>query len=363
MPPRIAVQILTYANSQGERDGVRRLRDSLLAMNYPKDAWCIVVVDNPSTQGNLRAYLADEWMTESEQRLPKVFVLPQENNTGFAGGHMIGLAASRAWGAEYVYLLNQDAYVDSEMLARIVAHAEAHPNAAVLQSRVMLAQTPDRLNSCGNALHYLGFSFSIDAGAVYRSEQSLSLPMFCASGAAVLVRMSAIEKIGLFAPEYFLYHEDVDLSWRARLAGYDISVVHDSVVFHHYEFMRSISKVYLMERNRHLTNFVNYEWRTLAILAPMALVMEIGTFFFAVKSGWGREKVRSWLFFVFPSTWRLIARRRAHVRTFRAVKDREIIGNMCTIITNQEIENPLLTHIVNPIMTGYFRLITRLFFR
>ena len=361
MFPKVAVQILTYGNSETEREIVQKLFESLCEVIYPKDSWCLVVIDNPSPRGNMREHLRSVWLPESEGRLPKVFVIEREENNGFAGGHMTGLEISRGWNPDFLYLLNQDTVVDPNFLSKIVEYADAHPNAAVLQSRLMLEQDRARLNSEGNALHYLGFSFSIGSHEVYQPHRVPNLPVFCASGAAVLVRMSVIEKIGLFTPEYFLYHEDVDLSWRARIAGYDIAVVEDSIVYHHYEFLRSIGKVYLMERNRHLTNLVNYEWKTLIAIAPVALVMEIGTFFFALRSGWGKQKIRSWWFFALPTTWSWIRKSRRRVTAFRKVRDADLLPLMCGVVTNQNIANPLLDRVVNPVTTLYLRFLRRLF--
>lgn len=359
--PKVAVQILTYGNSETEREIVQKLFGSLCAVTYPKDSWCLVIIDNPSPRGNMREHLRSVWLPESEKRLPKVFVIEREENNGFAGGHMTGLETSQAWDADFLYLLNQDTVVDSDFLSRVVEYASAYPNVAVAQSRLMLEQDRVRLNSEGNALHYLGFSFSIGSHEVYRPHRTPSLPVFCASGAAALVRMSVIDRIGLFTPEYFLYHEDVDLSWRARIAGYDIAVVEDSVVYHHYEFLRSISKVYLMERNRHLTNLINYEWKTLVSIAPVAFVMEIGTFFFALRSGWWRQKIRSWWFFTLPSTWAWIRTSRRRVAAFRKVQDADLLPFMCGVVTNQNIANPLLDRVVNPVTAFYLRFLQRLF--
>jgi GT2 family glycosyltransferase len=354
MYPTAAVQILSYGNSETECRVFDALRESLTHVTYPKDLWQIVIVDNPSSRGNLRQYLAERWASESERTLPRVTVIARDENNGFAGGHMTAFEYTKTLGVDFVFLLNQDAVVDPEFLTRSVAFAVSHPKAAVFQSRIMLEQDRERLNSEGNAFHFLGFSFSIGSRKTYRPNRVRELPLFCASGAAVMIRMDCLARIGLFDSAYFLYHEDVDLSWRARLAGYDIAYVEDSVVYHHYEFLRSISKVYLMERNRHLTNFVNYEWKTLAFLLPMALIMEIGTFIFAIKSGWGMQKLRSWAFFFRPTTWRMIVKKRKEIARIRTVSDAALFPFMCSVIVNQDIQNPLLTFIVNPMMTAYF---------
>lgn len=182
--------------------------------------------------------------------------------------------------------------------------------------------------------------------------------MFYTSGAGLLVRTSVLKEIGgLFEALYGSYHEDLDLSWRARLAGYDILLAPDSKIFHHYEFSKSISKFYFMERNRHLTNLVNYKWLTLFLMLPAFLVMEAGTLFFSFKSGWWPEKLKSYAYFFRPATWQWLIRRHAMVNKFRTKTDREMLSYMTGKIVNQEVDNPIMNFLVNPIMSFYFRVL------
>lgn len=179
--------------------------------------------------------------------------------------------------------------------------------------------------------------------------------MFYASGAGMLIRSSIIDQIGgMFEPSYFMYHDDVDISWRARLAGFDIGFADDSVVYHRYEFSRSMKKFFWMERNRHLTNLCNYEIGTLLLIAPPMIVMEIGTLFFAFRSGWWKEKLRSWAFFGKRSTWQYIIERRLLIRSLRVRSDRDMLEHMTGVITAQETENPIMNFVVNPVMNAYF---------
>lgn len=352
----VVVQILLYNESFSTID---KLLASLERVEYPRDEWALVIVNNRCAGFDIEGHFQKHWASKVGVTLPKTVFQAQENN-GFAGGHNSAYELSRQLSPRFIYLLNGDAHVDPRVLAASVSYADAHPNAAVIQSRLMLDQEPGRLNSSGNALHFLGFGYSLGSNETYVPGKRSLTPMFYASGAAVLLRMSALEMIGLFESSYFMYHEDVDLSWKARLAGFDIAYVEDSVVFHHYEFSKSIKKFYWMERNRHLTNLTYYRVPTLLMIAPALFVMEIGTFLFSLKSGWAKEKVRSWLHFFLPSTWVFIRRRRQEAEAFRKVSDREILSHMCGIVTNQEVDNFIMTKIVNPVLHGYLGLLQRI---
>lgn len=353
MMPKVAFQVVSYWSKEGEQD-LEALRCSLEAVDYPHDRWRIVVIDNPSPHGRALEYLKREWLSRSGTTLPEVELVVNEHNTGFAGGHMSGFTAAKRWAADYLYISNQDASVAPDFLTRIVLRAEQEPETALWQSQLLLKQTPNVLNSAGNALHFLGFGYCIGYKQTVEEAERNRPPMFYASGAAMLVRVSVLPRIGLFDERYFMYHEDVDLAWRARLAGFGVGYVKESIAYHRYEFSRSIKKFYWMERNRHLTNLVNYKISTLFLIAPAVLIMELGTFGFAIKSGWWKEKLRAWLFFTRPSTWVMIIHRRRFVQTMRRRTDQEMLSQMVGIIDAQEVQNPLMRFVANPLLQIYF---------
>ncbi|MEK7665367.1 MAG: glycosyltransferase family 2 protein [Patescibacteria group bacterium] len=360
MMPFVVVQLIAYWSPDGKRD-LDDLFSSLERVDYPRESWRIVVVDNPSPHGRAAMYLKQRWLPQARVTLPEISLIESETNDGFAGGHERGLATSQKFGAEYLYLINQDVVVEPTFLWRVVQMAEAEPKCAAIQSRIMRKEEPHLLNSSGNALHFLGFGFCLGyrcRPTTSTSEDGGEQPFFYASGAGVLIRASVIEKVGgLFAPEYFMYHEDADFAWRARLAGFEICYAEDSIIYHRYEFSRSIQKFYWMERNRHLTNLINYKLATLALIAPLAIMVELGTLWFAHKSGWAIPKLKTWLHFLKPTTWIFIARRRAFVSRMRVVSDHDIMTHMVGAITNQELSNQLFMRVINPLMRIYFALL------
>ena len=208
-----------------------------------------------------------------------------ETNDGFAGGHQRAFAARRA-DTDIVCLLNQDAFVDPAWMDSAVRAFE-NTDVSLVQSQIRLAQDPSRLNVLGNCLHFLGFGFSDGNGLTLQQALHSSLPHFYGSGASLFVRVSALKPFGyLFDPIYFMYHEDVDLSWRMRLCGREIVFSDTSIAYHRYEFSRSIRKFVWMEQNRWRTHLSRLKWRTLFLFTPAWFVMEIGALLFAAKGGW-----------------------------------------------------------------------------
>lgn len=361
---KVVVQLLVY-NDPVEM--IDRLFASLLEVDYPPELFALSVLNNYCKGfDDIESVIASRWMPAFEAKGLRFRFAKKDPNLGFAGGHEWLYRRSTGLEPEFVYLLNSDATVDPGFLREAIAAAQKEPSAALMQSRIMLEQEPELLNSYGNAMHFLGFGFTLG----YRKKPvadgypvGARLPMFYPSGAGVLVRTEALRRIGgLFDPRYFLYHEDSDLGWRAILAGYVVGYSPRSVIYHKYEFSKSIKKFYWIERNRFVNLFVFYKVRTLLLIALPALAMEAGTLLFSFRSGWAKEKLRSLGFFFLPSTWKWIAEKRRFVRSIRIRKDRDALALMVGEISNQEVESPLLTRVVNPVMRAYFsflRLVVR----
>lgn len=354
---KVVIQLLVYSEPI---EMIDRLFDSLLKLDYPRQLVDIVVLNNYcADHDDIKERIVGTWLPRAKAAKLRLDFYQKNPNLGFAGGHEWLYHRALKCDPEYVYLLNADATVDPAFIKEAVAYADAHSNAALVQSRIMLDAEPELLNSYGNAMHFLGYGFTLGhrskpADDGYPSGERK--PMFYPSGAGVLARVSAVRAVGgLFDPRYFLYHEDSDLGWRAILSGYDVDYAPKSVIYHRYEFSRSIKKFFWMERNRLVNLLVFYRLRTLALIAPAAFVMDLGEFGFSIRSGWWKEKLRAHAFFLKPSTWRWIFEKRKLIQSSRSRGDAFALQNMVGAITNQEVDNLLLTRVVNPFMETYLR--------
>jgi len=99
------------------------------------------------------------------------------------------------------------------------------------------------------------------------------------------------ERIGGFASEFFLYHEDVDLSLRVRLAGGRLGVLPRARVDHAYEFDKGLAKWRYLERNRWATLIRVYPTPLLWLLAPALLATELALLPVAAAGGWLPQKL------------------------------------------------------------------------
>jgi GT2 family glycosyltransferase len=238
-------------------------------------------------------------------------------NLGFTGGVNLGLAQGTA---PYVALVNSDAIVASDALARLVAVA-ADPGVGIASGDIRLADDPSTMNSAGNPLHVLGLSWAGGLGEP-AAQHVDARDVASASGAGLVLRREVWERLRGFPEEFFAYQEDLELSWRTWQAGLAVRYVPGAVVVHHYAFGRHPAKMYLLERNRLLFVLTTYGARTLALLALPLLAFEVAMLVVATVQGWGRQKLRGWWWALRHAGW--VRARRRWVQGERAVTDREL---------------------------------------
>ncbi|MDO8599398.1 MAG: glycosyltransferase family 2 protein [bacterium] len=386
---------------------IQRCVESLLKTNYPAGRWRIVVVDNdsrPETRELLASYgeLID--------------VLTQATNTGYAGGMNIGIRHALHMGADFVVLLNQDTEVDPEWLTHLVMAAESDPRIGAVQPRIMLGRptnfSPSRvegerpvparasgegvggeglINSIGNHIHILGFGFAGGHRERWTDLRSrlhgypypeVTYP----SGAAVLYRAKALrdiafprsapsfrassekshndhlEELQYLDEDYFLYHEDLDIGVRLWMRGWRCVLAPSAVVTHHYEFSRSIAKLYWMERNRILFLLQNFRIPTLLLLAPVLMLSELGLLILAKRGGWLSQKLKAWRSILSPSKWGTYLRHRRAKQSKRMVGDHVVLARFTARLTNQEMPSAFVDTYVNPVIATWWRCVRPLIF-
>jgi GT2 family glycosyltransferase len=193
---------------------------SLRAQDLPASS--VIVVDNGSTDGS-RELLRDHH--------PDVMVVALTSNRGFAGGVNAGFRAAIRSGADMVALLNNDAEADQGWLAALVSAGEAHPEAGVVTGKLLLADGT-HLDCAGEGMSVWGMPYPRGRGEVDRGQYDVPDQVFAASGGASLYRVSMLLEVGLFDERFFAYLEDIDLSFRARLRGWDVRYAPAAVARH-----------------------------------------------------------------------------------------------------------------------------------
>ena len=242
----------------------------------------VIVVDNASSDGTPQAV---------REALPAATVIETGENLGFAGASNGGAALSSG---SLLLFLNPDAVVAPGFRDAIELPLTEGRGWAAWQGFVT-AEGGTVINTRGGAVHFTGIAWAGGAGEpVVAGGPASDEPGFV-SGACLAVTAAAFEEAGGFAEPFFLYHEDVDLSLRLRLAGGHLGVESQARVDHAYEFAKGARKWRLLERNRWATVIRTYPAALLVPLAPVLVATEIALLPISLAGGWGRQKGLAWL--------------------------------------------------------------------
>lgn len=212
--PRVSVVILNYNNF----DFLSECIKSLVELDYPKDLYEIIVVDNASTDSSV------EYISKN---FPFVKIVKNSHNVGFARGNNIGIKNCDI-NSKYIALVNNDSKVSGNWLKELALSMELN----------------DRAGCCGAREESTDKGISIERGEFKGNW---------IGGGSVIYRKKALDEVGLFDELYFAYCEDIDLSWRLKLKGWKITH-NENAVWYHYGAGREVKindkRIFLSMRNR-----------------------------------------------------------------------------------------------------------------
>lgn len=335
--PTVTTVLLAYGPEEWLEAAVRSV---LASQGVEVD---VVLVDNGCTSDAV----------DRVRGLPGVQVLTPGVNTGYAGGCDLGAAQARG---DWLAFVNSDAEVAPDALRRLVAVA-AEPGVGIATGSIRLAEAPATVNSAGNPLHFLGLVWAGGHGQP-ATAHAHRRRVACASGAGFVLSTTLWKELGGFAPEYFAYHEDTELSIRCWQRGLAVEYVPEAVVLHHYEFSRNARKLYLVERNRLVLLATTYERRTLLLLGPAIVGGELALLAAAVAGGWGRQKAAGWAWVWRHRRW--VLERRRQLQGERTEPD----GRVAHVITGRfdptNVAAPSGVAVFNAVAGTYWRAARRL---
>jgi N-acetylglucosaminyl-diphospho-decaprenol L-rhamnosyltransferase len=204
------------------RDDLRACLSSLAAQTHRELE--VIVVDNGSSDGSAE-------MVGSE--FPASILIREHDNLGFAAGCNRGIDASHG---DWVALLNNDAVAERGWAKALVEAIERAPSeCGMLQSLLVYQERPGIVNSTGIELTHSGGGRDRDGGKALE-DATPSPDILCPTAGAAAYRRAMLDDVrlpnGFFDEDHFMYYEDLDLGWRARLAGWSARYVGDSVVLH-----------------------------------------------------------------------------------------------------------------------------------
>jgi GT2 family glycosyltransferase len=249
--PLISIIILNY-------NGLRFLESCLSSLTTQSfKNFEIVFVDNGSSDGSV-GFVREHY--------PGVRIVETGKNLGFAGGTNAGIRVARG---EFILTLNNDTMADPHFLEEIQKPFLQDPKTGMCGTKMVF---PDgRINSTGICISRSGTAWDRGIHEQDRGQYETPEEIFGPCAGAALYRRSMLDEIGLFDEDFFIYMEDVDLAFRARLAGWGCRYIPSARVIHYWGGTTGInSDLSVFYGNRNLLWFVikNFPVRTLLISIP-----------------------------------------------------------------------------------------------
>jgi GT2 family glycosyltransferase len=239
----------------------------------------------------------------------------------------------------YVVLLNNDAEVTPGWLSPMVDAAERDSSIGAAQPKILSLQDPHRFDycgACGGEIDLFGYPFArgrlFDTLEIDAGQYDTGGPVFWATGAATLLRKSALEHAGLLDESFFAHMEEIDLNWRFHLSGYRVVVVPEAVVYHETGGtlgQESYQKMVLNHRNSLLMLLKNLSGSSLVWIFPIRLFLEGITFVVSFFSGrFKRALAVAAGFFGAIVCWQSVLEGRKQVKAIRIVPEFKILHQM-----------------------------------
>lgn len=247
-------------------NGGGRIRSCLDSLKSQAQAHQTVVVDNGSI---------DDSVGIIEEEYPDVILIKHTKNKGFAGGVNAGIKHAIKYDAKYVALLNNDAVADNKWLKNLVKFLDSNPKAGIATSKILEAGG-EELDSTGDIYTTWGLPYPRGRGERDKKQYDKQTWVFAASGGASLYRVEMLAEIGLFDEDFFAYFEDVDISFRAQLAGWKVGYEPKATVLHQISATSAPIKgfaTYHTLKNLPLLLWKNVPWRLMPTVWPRLAII------------------------------------------------------------------------------------------
>jgi len=240
--------------------------DSLSKQTFK--AFETILVDNGSVDGSTEFV---------ETNFPGVKIVRLDKNEGFCRGNNIGLQHARG---NFIALLNNDTLVDMNWLEELFKAMTKHYHVGICASCIVNYYSRDVLDTAGDGFDLCGVGYKIGEGMPVTKFQKERY-VFGACAGAALYRRSMIDEIGFFDERFFALGEDLDLSFRARLAGYKCLYVPGAIVYH--KVNRTVGRnsdflLYHSRRNVEYTFFKNMPFPLIIATLPLHIIYNFLTF-------------------------------------------------------------------------------------
>ena len=272
----------------------------------------IIVVDNIST---------DKSQKICKEKYPDIKLIQNDENFGYCEGNNIGIREAKG---DYIIILNPDTIVESNWIEELIS-AYNKFGEGLYQPKHLSLNKKTVYMSAGNMLNIFGFGYAREKGNKDENQFNKIEEIGYASGTCLFTSSAVLKKVGLFDPFIFLYHDDLDLGWRASQLGIKSYYVPTSLIYHaeSYSLKWNAEKFYWLERNRKYCILTHYSKQTYSKIFPTLLAVDFFVWMFYLTKGFLWSKIRAELDII--KNRKAIKTKYEELESKKIVSDKELI--------------------------------------
>ena len=329
---------------------------SIIILNYNAGKLLLNCIDSvfKSTYQNFEVIVVDNLSTDNshvrcKEKFEKIQLIENKENLGYCEGNNIGI---RNANGEFIIILNPDTIVEPNWLNHLMS-AYNKFGEGLYQPKFFSLKEKLVIQSTGNMLHIFGFGFARDKGKIDNEKIKSIEKINYASGTCLFTSKIVLDKIGLLDPFLFLYHDDLDLGWRAAHVGINSFYVPKSIIYHaeSYSIKWSSKKFYWLERNRKYCLLTHYSKETYAKMRLSLFLVDLCVWLFYLSKGFLGAKIKAELD-IFRNR-KFIKIRYNQLEKIKIVSDKELIKKFPDeIFVPKNVSEPIFNQLFNSILSA-----------
>ena len=297
---------------------------SVIVLNYNAGELLLNCIESikKSAYKNLEIIVVDNISTDKSQKIckekyPGIKLIQNDENFGYCEGNNIGIREAKG---DYIIILNPDTIVESNWIEELIS-AYNKFGEGLYQPKHLSLNEKTVYMSAGNMLNIFGFGYAREKGNKDENQFNKIEEISYASGTCLFTSSNVLKKVGLFDPFIFLYHDDLDLGWRASQLGIKSYYVPTSIIYHaeSYSLKWNAEKFYWLERNRKYCILTHYSKQTYSKIFPKLLAVDFFVWIFYLTKGFLGSKIRAEL--------DIIKNRKAIKNKYEELENKKIISD------------------------------------
>jgi len=328
---------------------------SVIVLNYNAGELLLNCIESikKSAYKNLEIIVVDNISTDKSQKIckekyPDTKLIQNDENFGYCEGNNIGIREAKG---DYIIILNPDTIVESSWIEELISAYNKFGD-GLYQPKFFSLDEKLVLQSTGNMLHIFGFGFARDKGKISDEKMESIEKINYASGTCLFTSKAVLDKVGLLDPFLFLYHDDLDLGWRAAQMGIDSFYVPKSIIYHaeSYALKWSAKKFYWLERNRKYCLLIHYSKETYAKMRLSLFLVDLCVWLFYLSKGFLGAKIKAELD-IFRNR-KAIKIRHKQLEKIKIISDKELVKKFPDkIFVPKNVSEPIFNQLFNNILS------------